>query len=194
MREGEIRTILLYLFFSFFFSPFFCIHYYKGTSASLTSGRELTLCAEQSATDWLLLTVIVAFLITSIISFCHVQNSGIHLGTHLSAQLLCAAFTQMVLPQTHQTRSPLPCKSSIFSLSSLPLIFLHAFKWGSPCRNRQLFQSSEHISSFAWIFFSPPGHDSCYYSPCFDFLWWFKLCVCCCEWQNWKMEFEITKD
>lgn len=43
----------------------------------------------------------------------------------------------------HQTHNPFPCKSSIFSLSSLPLVFLHDLKWGSPLQNGQLFQSIE---------------------------------------------------
>lgn len=47
-------------------------------------------------------------------------------------------------------------KSSIFSLSSLLLIFLHESKWGSPLQNRQLFQSTEHFSHLATRSLPPP--------------------------------------
>lgn len=119
-------------------------------SPFLLESTSFALCTEQSASDWLPLTVITARLITCIISLCHVQNSRIHQGAHLSAQLTLTAFTHTAALQTSHTCAPRPCrKSSIFSLSSLLLIFLHESKWGSPLQNRQLFQSTEHFSHLA---------------------------------------------
>ena len=86
-------------------------------------------------------------------------------------------------------------KSSLFSLSSLLLIFLHESKWGSPLQNRQLFQSTEHFSHLATRSLSTPHTQSAcraVYTISHVFPLWFKLCMR--VWGGWIWIFQITKD
>lgn len=130
--------------------------------------------SEESAVDWWLLTTISTNLITCIISFCHVQNCGIHQGIHLSPQLPLAGFTHTAMLHTSQTQR-LTFHKNLFSpravcFSSFCMTLSDALLYKLDSYVRAL----NILHTWIRVHFSHKQRAR-HFTQCWHFLFWFKL-------------------